>query len=284
MPWIDTQQVCENGHQITDTYRYSPTTRKDFCTECGAKTITSCPNCGKDIPGETHYERVVNLSGIRVEVPNICQYCGSKYPWADKRKTAKKIKITNLFSGIKLSKTTKLIGAIFTALSIILGIITNGFQVWDFLKPKAEKKVTPIINISISPLRINYSNAYNDDKSYELNAKIETGNGVYRFLDSLYIDSLKLIDSSYFILDYNFPKIVLEKSDFDKMILGETKKEQQITIHLRNDFILKGDKVFELSNLKTDKLIANTKISFPYYFEGVKFTEIIDVPVFVYRK
>ena len=47
----DVQQVCENGHQITDCYNIKPERRKEFCQECGAATRTTCPNCNKEIQG-----------------------------------------------------------------------------------------------------------------------------------------------------------------------------------------------------------------------------------------
>lgn len=284
MPWVDVQQICLNGHQITDTYKHNPTTRKDYCTECGAKTITTCLNCGRNIPGETHYERVVDLSGITEPVPNICQFCGTKFPWADKKRKIVPTKMFNNISDIKIGGLVKIIGTIITTISIVLAIITDGFQVWDTFKPEKDKTIKPIINISIIPIRLDYSKAFSNENSIILNAKIETGNGIYRFIDSISIDPLKLIDSSYFFLGGYSPILKLEKATFDKMILGETKKEQEITLQLKRGFVLSGDKVFELYNLKSDKLIASAKVSFPYYFEGVKFSEIVQIPIFVYRE
>lgn len=43
-------QVCLNGHQITDSYNRSHTSRKDFCDKCGEKTIVFCPNCNEKVP------------------------------------------------------------------------------------------------------------------------------------------------------------------------------------------------------------------------------------------
>ena len=39
MGYHDVQQVCLNGHQTTDSYNSYPKFRKDFCSDCGEKTI-----------------------------------------------------------------------------------------------------------------------------------------------------------------------------------------------------------------------------------------------------
>jgi hypothetical protein len=286
MPWQDTQQVCLNGHQITDLYKFSPTSRKDFCTSCGAKTITNCQNCGKEIPGEVHYERVVNLSGIATSVPKICQYCGKKFPWADKLpKTTKIKKESNLAdSKFTINKTIKIIGTIFTGLSILLAVLTDGFQAWDIFNPKKEKVFLPIININSSPIRINFSDNFNSDKKFDIINKVETGNGVYKFIDSISIDSFKLIDSSYFFLDISEPKMELINSTFEKMILGEVTKEEEIKLQVKGHYILKGEKTMELYLLKTDKLIASMKLNFPYYFNGMRYNQTVEVPIYTYNK
>jgi len=49
MGYQDTQQICLNGHQITDNYNRSPEFRRTFCDKCGAKTIHQCPKCGVEI-------------------------------------------------------------------------------------------------------------------------------------------------------------------------------------------------------------------------------------------
>ncbi|WP_083398341.1 DUF2321 domain-containing protein [Nitrosomonas communis] len=45
----NTQQVCLNGHQITDNYHRSPEFRRKFCAQSGAETIHKCPNCNNGI-------------------------------------------------------------------------------------------------------------------------------------------------------------------------------------------------------------------------------------------
>lgn len=79
----DTQQVCLNGHQITDNYHRSSEFRRPFCNKCGAKTIHQCPNCGTEIKGCYHVEGMLVI-GSPTPVPKFCEKCGTSFPWADK--------------------------------------------------------------------------------------------------------------------------------------------------------------------------------------------------------
>jgi hypothetical protein len=101
----DVQQVCENGHQITDCYNLNPEKRKKFCQDCGAPTLTACPSCGKDIEGALHKSVTMTPSvlearsnlrvgsqkttiSIPAVVPNHCKNCGEPYPWTKKIQAA----------------------------------------------------------------------------------------------------------------------------------------------------------------------------------------------------
>ncbi|USD46747.1 DUF2321 domain-containing protein [Vibrio sp. SCSIO 43145] len=92
MGYYDVQQVCLNGHQITDNYNSSPEFRKNFCTDCGEKTIHKCPECNSDIPGDYHVEGVIGWSST--SVPTHCAHCGSEYPWT-------KLKVENVENAVK---------------------------------------------------------------------------------------------------------------------------------------------------------------------------------------
>ena len=72
-------QVCLNGHQITAHAASMPQLLKDFCSDCGAKTITACPECQALIQGYYHSPGVFSLS--QTPVPNNCHACGTAYPW-----------------------------------------------------------------------------------------------------------------------------------------------------------------------------------------------------------
>lgn len=73
----DVAQICLNGHVITE-FAAKPDYRQDFCAKCGARTITACEACRKDIRGYLHG------SGFFGEYdrPAFCQYCGQPYPWS----------------------------------------------------------------------------------------------------------------------------------------------------------------------------------------------------------
>ena len=91
----DVQQVCENGHQITDCYNIYPERRKKFCQECGAATIIACTTCHKEIQGakikvyqswanaRTGHSKIV--PEYPADVPSNCSNCGKPYPWTEKK-------------------------------------------------------------------------------------------------------------------------------------------------------------------------------------------------------
>jgi hypothetical protein len=92
MSHYDTQQVCLNGHQITDQYHEAPIFRKEFCDKCGERTIHSCPNCGEEIRGYYHVERVIIL--IDTTVPEYCPKCGTAFPWTERKaKSLRKLRV-----------------------------------------------------------------------------------------------------------------------------------------------------------------------------------------------
>lgn len=82
-PWRDIMQVCMNGHVINSGCQKNPEHNKDFCTKCGAKTITQCPKCSSPIPGDLQDTGVVCI-GFNTPAPEFCQHCGEKFPWAKK--------------------------------------------------------------------------------------------------------------------------------------------------------------------------------------------------------
>jgi len=77
----DTQQVCLNGHQITDNYHRHPEFRATHCKECGAATIHQCPACHKEIKGDYHVDGAFVIASSAA-VPTHCESCGAAFPWA----------------------------------------------------------------------------------------------------------------------------------------------------------------------------------------------------------
>jgi len=89
----DVAQVCLNGHLISDHAQSRPEFSKKFCPDCGAETVTQCPDCGQTIQGAVHstyltggsrylgrppVQRTMTTSG---SVRAFCHACGKPYPW-----------------------------------------------------------------------------------------------------------------------------------------------------------------------------------------------------------
>lgn len=89
METFDIAQICLNGHVITEMAGDHPEYRKEFCTECGEKTITSCQNCNTNIKG---YHRVSGVIGIfdDYDKPKYCEKCGKPFPWTSRQLDAAK--------------------------------------------------------------------------------------------------------------------------------------------------------------------------------------------------
>ena len=79
--WYDVMQVCLNGHQITACAQSEPTTRQNFCNNCGEKTIDSCQSCGATIRGYRHIPGEAISPSFELAVPKYCINCGAAYPW-----------------------------------------------------------------------------------------------------------------------------------------------------------------------------------------------------------
>lgn len=82
MGYYHIAQVCTNGHLINDSFDSHPESNQSFCSKCGAKTITACPNCGANIRG--NYDCDVFILGATKTVDSYCYNCGSPYPWTQK--------------------------------------------------------------------------------------------------------------------------------------------------------------------------------------------------------
>ncbi|WP_234121147.1 DUF2321 domain-containing protein [Clostridium hydrogenum] len=80
MPYYHIAQICLNGHKITTAADDSPELKENFCSKCGAATITNCPDCNTSIRGYYEVEGVFSL-GNKYKVPSYCHNCGKPYPW-----------------------------------------------------------------------------------------------------------------------------------------------------------------------------------------------------------
>lgn len=100
----DVQQVCLNGHQITDSYYRSPKFRRKYCSTCGAETIHQCPTCNAEIKGDYNVEGVVAV-GFQTAVPTHCENCGKPFPWTKVNKKVDKKNIeTKRTNNLKFDK------------------------------------------------------------------------------------------------------------------------------------------------------------------------------------
>jgi hypothetical protein len=83
MGTFDIAQICLNGHVITEMANDHPEYRKEFCNDCGEKTIMSCENCKTNIKG---YHTIPNVIGFfHYNKPKYCEKCGYPFPWASRQ-------------------------------------------------------------------------------------------------------------------------------------------------------------------------------------------------------
>lgn len=81
MGYYHLAQICLNGHMINDCIDTAPEFNQNFCSKCGAKTITACPSCNAPLHGDYTCEEVFSFSETPVEA--YCYNCGSPYPWTE---------------------------------------------------------------------------------------------------------------------------------------------------------------------------------------------------------
>lgn len=74
-------EICLNGHIVSANS--TSDNHENFCSKCGAKTISSCPNCKSQIRGWYKPDGVVVLrsSNTKFPLPAFCPSCGRPYPW-----------------------------------------------------------------------------------------------------------------------------------------------------------------------------------------------------------
>lgn len=78
-------QVCLNGHLVTGDV-YSEDASK-FCSKCGERAISLCPDCNQPLRGDWDGFVVMGAS-----VSAFCYNCGKAYPWTLRQvETAKEL-------------------------------------------------------------------------------------------------------------------------------------------------------------------------------------------------
>lgn len=81
--YYDTAQICLNGHVINSMSVSSPKRNQQYCDECGAKTISTCPECNTSIRGYYHVPGVIGFFDYKK--PAFCFNCGNPFPWTSSR-------------------------------------------------------------------------------------------------------------------------------------------------------------------------------------------------------
>lgn len=71
--------ICLNGHVMS---KYDSNVQP-FCSSCGEKIISVCPNCNAPIHGEVDSEGIV-MAGFIFNPDKYCYNCGEPYPWVQR--------------------------------------------------------------------------------------------------------------------------------------------------------------------------------------------------------
>lgn len=78
-----TAEICLNGHIVSDDV--SSDNHEEFCSQCGAKTVNTCPHCNSEIHGYFYADLLTfrNVKDIDMKLPYYCHACGKPYPWTE---------------------------------------------------------------------------------------------------------------------------------------------------------------------------------------------------------
>lgn len=131
----DIQQVCLNGHQITDRYNEAPEFRKAFCPKCGEKTINACQHCHTPIQGAYIPDNAVLPDPI-MPIPTHCDRCGEPFPWKD---SDKDLVADNWLNNLKDTVTFEAFGIKFngpTYMAIIVLLVLITYFLIQLRQPK----------------------------------------------------------------------------------------------------------------------------------------------------
>lgn len=83
MVLYDFAQICLNGHVINAATETYPHLNRKFCDECGAPSITNCPNCKAKIEGQ--FDPKGEWESQPYIVPAYCSECGNPFPWTESK-------------------------------------------------------------------------------------------------------------------------------------------------------------------------------------------------------
>jgi hypothetical protein len=105
-PHYKTALVCVNGHLVTSNINDGR--RAAHCTECGAETISTCPNCKQPIRGGYY---IPWTPGSPYKLPKYCHACGRLYPWTEAKLQALKELISET-EGLSADEKERLSGGL----------------------------------------------------------------------------------------------------------------------------------------------------------------------------
>ena len=137
----DTMQVCLNGHVVNaDFYKY-PKLNKDNCEECGAETITNCPNpeCNKPIPGNLRRATGMTIKS-RQSAPNFCQYCNKAFPWTSENETV------TVPLEVEQEKSIEVLQRVFSKFHLIVQKLSDRYNNRDTFDIKDEYDVQDLLS------------------------------------------------------------------------------------------------------------------------------------------
>ena len=154
-----------------------------------------------------------------------------------------------------------------TLIGLILGLITNGFQVWDKFKFQQTTANAPIIDIRVDPFEFNYNN-FESFKNGKITFTIQTSKGSYQILDSLKFEKIIVIKPDFFKNKGVNATSILTEVTLDYMILDNRIPEEIGLLKFKNNFDLKKDKLMELAATNQKETIGMIIFRVPYKYEN----------------
>jgi hypothetical protein len=163
-------------------------------------------------------------------------------------------------------------------ISTVLAILTGGFTVWDRFTNKNNKIAH--FKTEVEPMIIEFDSAFTSDQKATLWFNIETSGGIYEIDQNICIDSFTIIDNKYFIDYVSKPSIALKEEKINKYILDNGYPNLFGLLKFKLEFILSAN---QFKDFKKGEYIyiANFKVIFPYLFEGKKYFDKSNVPVYI---
>lgn len=87
----DVAQICLKGHLINHSINLYPERNRGACPQCGSEFIIQCPHCKTPIKGQYYVSKndksvdsIYLYPAHQYVVPDVCEKCGRRYPWATK--------------------------------------------------------------------------------------------------------------------------------------------------------------------------------------------------------